>query len=286
MVIFALMLYGVLRYPASLSQGGLLSFLATASALLAYGGAALWARRQSSDSMQIALGQGVKIGILLGVAAVLNHTFEIFATLDSSLSTIFGVSMWGLMFLSFGVAGSATYHLVGSLQLAVISSIWGALISTVVILLYGYLIGLLFMPHIQQILQGAFAQSGMTDLQAFVIQNTLDSGSSHVLLAPFMAGIFGFAGAILGFVHRGIAMALGVFELLLVGAGLAAIRFASSLNRPDRPPYIMFGLLALGLTMACAHSILTAIRQRAGLRRVEPGDRRAAGPNFHGGRTG
>ncbi len=149
MVILALMLYGVWRYPASLSQGGLVSFLVTVGALLAYGGAALWARRQSSDRMQITLGNGVKIGLLLGVTAVLNHTFEIFGTLGSSVSAILGVSMWGLMFLSFGVAGSATYHLVGSLRLSIISSIWGALISTVIILLYGYLVALLFMPHMQ-----------------------------------------------------------------------------------------------------------------------------------------
>jgi len=80
--LLALMLYGVWRYPASLSQSGRLSFLATAAALLAYSVAGLWARRQSSPSFQIALEQGVKIGLLLAVAAILNHTLEIFANLD------------------------------------------------------------------------------------------------------------------------------------------------------------------------------------------------------------
>ena len=265
--VFALMLYGILRYPASMRQGGLVSFLATAGALLAYGGGALWTRRQSSGALSIALAQGAKVGTLLGAAAIVSHSLEIFASLDSPVSALLGVSMWGLMFLAFGGTASATYHQVGSLRLAVIASIWSALVSTIVTLLYGYTIGLLFMSHMQYILHGAYIQSGMSDSQAFVVQNSLNSGAAHVLLAPFMAVLFGFAGglarAILRSIPRGVAIALGIFELLLLGAGLAAIRFASSLNRGDRPLYIMFGLLALGVTMASAHPVLTAIRRQA-----------------------
>ncbi len=265
-VVFALMLWGILRHPASVSQGGLPSFLATTGALLAYGGVALWNRRPS-DAVRVALGQGARVGLLLGAIAVVNHSFEIFGSLDSSWSAVLGVSAWGLMFLSFGGTGSATYHRTGSLRLAVLSSVWCALVSAVLSLVYGYATGLLFMPHMQHILRGVFAQSGMTDPQAFVVRNTLDSGASHALLAPVVAAAFGLAGglarAMLGSVRRGVAMALGGFAILLAGAGLAAIRFASSLNRPDRPPYIMFGLFALGVTMACAHPVLTAIRRRA-----------------------
>ena len=265
-VVFALMLYGTLRYPASLSQGGLVSFLATAGALLAYGAAALSARRQSAGSLRIALGQGARFGILLGSVAVLSHVLEIFGNLGSPTSAILGVSMWGLMFLAFGVVASSTYNLFGSLRLSVFASVWCALVSTVATLLAGYLIGVLFMAHMQQILQGAYAQSGMADPRAYVIQNTLSSGAAHALLAPLVAVVFGLAGGltakILASVHRVVAIALGVFELILLGAGLAAIRFASSLNRPDRPAFIMFGLLALGVTMATAHAVLTAIHRQ------------------------
>jgi len=263
-VIFALLLYAILQYPASLSQGGQGSLLSTAGALLAYGAAALWARGHTSDLLQVALEQGARIGLLLGTFAVVNHVLEIFAALDSTVSTILGVSMWGLLFLAFGSVASATYQRSGSLGLAITASIWCALVSTVMTLIAGYTIAVLFMPHMQQIFQGTYAQSGMTDPQAFVIRNTLSSGASHVLLAPIIALVFGcaggIAGALLGSVQRRVAIALGVGELLLVTAGLAAIRFASSLNRPERPPFIMFGLLALGVTMACAYPILMAIR--------------------------
>ncbi len=53
-VLFALLFYAVLRYPASLSQGGQLSLLLIAGALLVYGAAALWLRHASSASLQLA----------------------------------------------------------------------------------------------------------------------------------------------------------------------------------------------------------------------------------------
>jgi hypothetical protein len=106
----------------------------------------------------------------------------------------------------------------------------------------------------------------MTDPQAFVIQNTLSSGAAHALLAPIIALVFGcaggIAGALLDSIQRRMAIALGIGELLLVTAGLGAIRFASALNRSERPPYITFGLLAFGITMACAHPVLMALRRR------------------------
>jgi hypothetical protein len=265
-VLFALLAYAALRYPASLSQGGQISVLLIAGALLVYGAAALWLRHAASASLQLALEHGARIGLLLGAFAVVNHVLEIFAALDSSLGAVLGVSMWALLFLAFGGVASAIYQRSGSLGLAIGASVWCAVVSTVMTLLAGYTIAVLFMPHMQPILQDAYAQSAMTDPQAFVIHNTLSSGASHALLTPLIALVFGcaggIAGALFGLVQRRVAVALGIGELLLVTAGLGAIRFASALNRSERPPFIMFGLLALGVTMACAHPILTAIRRQ------------------------
>jgi preprotein translocase subunit SecF len=61
-VLVALLLYVVLRYSASLSQGGLVSLATIVGALLAYAAAALWARGRTSDSLQGALEQGARIG--------------------------------------------------------------------------------------------------------------------------------------------------------------------------------------------------------------------------------
>ena len=170
-VLLTQMIYGVLRYPSDLSQSHLPSFLASVASLLAYAGAAHWARSQTSDSAKIALSQGTAIALL-------------------------------------------------------------------------------FMPHMQQVLASAYAQSAAIAPKAFVIQNTLSSGLMHVLLAPLVAAVFGFAGgcvcALLRSIRRSVAIVLCLLNILFVGTGLAAIRFASALNRPDRPPFVMGGLLVLG----------------------------------------
>jgi hypothetical protein len=265
-VVFALIFYSVLRHPASVSQGGLLFFIASVGALLAYGGAALWARRSLSDSIQVALGHGARMGLLLGAAAILNISLEYFGSLDTPWKAVLGVGMWALMFLLFGATGSATYYRTESLPHAVIASVWCALVSVVAAVLYGFSVNLFFMPHLQQILEGDFTQSGMADSQAFVIQNTLNAASSHLFVAPSMAMFFGFAGGfacmMISSIRRSIAIGLGMLEFVLVGSGLESIHFALSLNRSDRGPFILGGLLTLGLALACAHPVLTAIRRR------------------------
>lgn len=266
-VVFALMLYGVLRHPASVSGGGLPYFLVLVAGLPTYAGLALWARSRSTGVTRFALGRGAGIGLLLGAASVANISFENFASFQTPVRAALGISMWGLMFVAFGIAGSATYNQTGSFFHAICSSVWSALVSVVVTLVYGFSTSLLFMPHMQRILEGDFAQSGMTDSRAFVVQNTLNAASSHLLLVPCIAVLFGFAGGfgcmLLRPVRRSIAVSLGVFELLLVGLGLASIHFASSLNRADRGPFIMGGLLALGIALSCAHPVCAAMRRKA-----------------------
>ena len=138
--------------------------------------------------------------------------------------------------------------------------------STVLILFYGYLTAFLFMPYVQQQLQAAFAHSGFVDPQAFVIKNTFDSGAEHALIAPLVGAIFGLAGGwaawLLGSLRRKIALFLAIGELILASLALLSIQFASSLARSERPPYILFGLLALGMTLACAHPIFSALQKR------------------------
>jgi len=265
--LLCLLLFAVARYPASLSAGGWASFLATAVALLAYGAAAVWAGRQTSAERLTALRLGALAGLLLGAVAAANLALELFANLDATWAAVAGVSQWGLMFLAFGAAGSAAYLRLRSVLLALLAAGWAALISTTLTLLAGFANALLSMPHMQQVLRGEFAQSALTDPQAFVIQNTLTSGVMHVLLAPAIALAFGLAGAlaaaVLGSVRGGPARGLAALELLLGVGGVAALRYSSSLERAARPPYVMFGLLALGAAMACLHPILSALRRRA-----------------------
>jgi hypothetical protein len=264
-VILVLICYAVLSHPASVSHAGLLNFLASVGALLAYAGAALWVRHRSAGLVQIVLAEGARVGLGLGVIAIFDLVLEHFVASDSTVNVIRGVGMWGLMFLAFGAAGSAAYQKAGSLGLAVMSSVWAGLLSAVCMLIGGFVLAVMFMPQMVQILAPEYARSGMIDPQAFVVQHTLSASTLHLLLVPVVAAIFGLIGgcasSALRHTRRNLAVSVGIFELLIFAGGLASLRFASSLDRAARPPFVMTGLLALGITLACAHPVLTIIRR-------------------------
>jgi hypothetical protein len=266
-LVLALIGYGVLRHPASVSQNGLLSLFECVVVLLGFGIAALWARRQrpGAGAAQTALTYGAKLGLVLGIAEVLNMSLENFGQLSGSLGAVVGVSMWGLMFLLYGAASSATFRKVGSLPPAVLASVWSAVVGTVVTCLFGFASSLGFMAHMQQILNPEYTRSQMTDPQAFVVQYTMMNAATHLILSPFLAAGCGFtAGVVSAYlrpVRRTVALGLLLLETLQLLLGLAALRFAvTTLARPQRPPFVMGGLLALGVALSCAPPLLARLR--------------------------
>ncbi len=92
------------------------------------------------------------------------------------------------------------------------------------------------------------------------MRNLFDAASSHLLIAPAVAAIAGLFGAVMSSLLRSLSrksrVIFGCVGLMLLSAGIASIRFASSLDRAQRPPYILFGLLALGVSLASAAPLL------------------------------
>ena len=260
----ALLGYATLRFPASLAAGGLTKALVSVGALLAYAAASEWAKRSPSNAVQSALRSGARVGVVLGTAALIGHTLEVFAALQAPIPAILGVGMWALMFLLLGVASAETYRREASIRLGIMSSIWGAMISSVATVVFAFSVGLLFMSQMQRVLSGALAVSGMTDARAFVIRNMLDGASSHLLIAPAVAVLAGaasgLASSMLKSVRRRTAVALAMCALLVLGGGVGALRFASLLERSARPPFVMLGLLLLGAAMTSAGPVFAVIR--------------------------
>jgi hypothetical protein len=263
-VAFALLVYGAMRFPASVADAGSISAFVSGVALLTYAAVSQWGRRSSSNAVRIALGAGANVGLLLGAAAATNHLLKLCVPLRSPMPAILGGSMWGLMFLLFGVASAATYRQVESIGPGVVASVWSSLVSTVMTVIVAVSIGLLFLPHMRGVLAGAFVTSGMADPDAFVVRHMFDAASEHLLIAPAVALISGTASGlacwILQRVSRGTAVAFAVLGLLLVAAGASAIGFASSLERRSRPPFIRLGLSSLFVALVSAYPLILAIR--------------------------
>lgn len=262
-ITLALMAFGALRFPASIENGGLTSASGSCVALLAYAAISEWVRR-ASTILQTAVNDGAQFGLVIALVAVINHSLEEFANLQPPIPAILGVSMWGVMFLVFGGASSFTCRKTGSVGLGVLASVSSALVSTVWTIAFAFSVGLMFMRHMERFLAPAFAVSGMTDPSAFVIRNMFDSAFAQLVIAPITAVVVGMVSAVavamLRSARQQTAMALAFLNVVLLGAGIASLWLASSMERSARPPFIIFGLSALGVTLASAYPIIVAIR--------------------------
>ena len=262
----ALVLYGVIRFPLSLTNGGLVSLLSAVGGLAAYSAAALWSRRSSSADARTATRIGATIGTAIAIVAIVNHAVELWTTLPGSIGAVLGAGMWGLMFLGFGIACSITLARQLPFARGLLCSAWCAMVMAILLIVFALAVGFAFMPHMENVLSTPYAASGMTDTRAFVTQHLISSAASHLFIAPAIAVFVGAVSAaafqLLASLGRRVAMLLGCAALLLLIAGAASLRHATSLARSERPPFIDFGLASLAVALVSAHPLVLAFRQR------------------------
>ncbi len=230
----------------------------SACALSTYAAVSVWMRRSGSPAVQRALNGGRGAGLALAAAAVIGHTLEIFAALPPPWPAVLGVGMWGLMFLLLGAAAAATSARESSIALGVASSIRAVFISASTTVSFALAIGLLFMSTMERVFHASASD---------VVRNMLDGAMSHLLLAPVVAVAAGAASGIVYLlvksVSAGTAAALTVLAACVSLGGTGSLRFASTLQRSARPPYVMAGLLSLGIGLTSAAALFAVLRRRS-----------------------
>ena len=269
MIVGSLLLI-VVQYPESLRAPGSRDAVTVFGLLVVYAGIAAWVRRSPAGALCRALAKGARVGAVLVVVEVLNLALE-HSSASATLSAVRGVSSWAAIFLAFGAAGAlgasvsedGTPTAFGpSVGRATLSSIWCGLIAAVGAVLAGVMLPVFFMPRMIQIL--APAAAGAADLPVFVVRNTMSAAGEHLLVLPIVAAVFGTIGGsaalLMHQVPRRVALFIGALQCVLAVGGIAALRWASLLPRSARPLYVRCGLLALGLTLACALPMIRAIR--------------------------
>jgi hypothetical protein len=189
---------GLLVYPAAYFGGG--PEVGPSGALLAlgllivYAAAAVASSRTTSESITCAVGNGTRIGLVVGAVWLLSHTIEVFTDAGSAPSLL----SFGTVFLLFGVAGLLGVRRTGRVHAGVLTAVWAAMSSTVILVAYGVLVTYLFMSRLEAIDAPDFARSAMHDAAAFTVANTVFSASSHLLVAPAIAAVFGTIGSVAG----------------------------------------------------------------------------------------
>jgi hypothetical protein len=148
---------------------------------------------------------------VLGLFAALVFVAEIlseYVVLPDDNSRI-GLIEFGLVFLSFALAGGVVTYRTGNLRAGATSAIATALVSSLVwyitILTVFYCFFGTMRQHRVFLAEGNFddfARSGMHDFNAFMMEDFLGAGFFHLLLGPLIAWILGLIGGLVAMCFR------------------------------------------------------------------------------------
>lgn len=84
---------------------------------------------------------GWKLGLLLGGVQVINHSLDVFASLQPPLPAIRGVAMWAVVFLVCGAASSIAYGRTHTLRFGIIASILASVGGAAILVVYAIAVG-------------------------------------------------------------------------------------------------------------------------------------------------
>jgi hypothetical protein len=184
---------GVARYPALLLQSGARTFVAEPiSVLVAYALAVVCIARTHGAYWDGILRSAIRFGLLAGTFEIINIGMENgipFSVRGPALQIAFMLSV----FTSWGIAGFRTARSLGSIRAGLLAAVCSAGICMLIAVAAGFLIQFFLVPPRPEYVStwSEFKRSGWTDPHAFEVANTLDSGFTHLIIAPVVALVFG-----------------------------------------------------------------------------------------------
>ena len=182
---------GVSRYPALLSQPGARTFVAEPIGVLVVYAIAVVCIAKTHGTYWI-LRTAVIFGLLAGTFEIINIGIENgipFAVRGPALQI---VTMFSI-FTSWGIAGFRTARSLASIRAGLLAAVCSAGICMLIAVAAGFFIQFFLAPPRPEYVSrwSEFKRSGWTDPHAFGIANTLDSGFTHLIIAPVVALVLG-----------------------------------------------------------------------------------------------
>jgi hypothetical protein len=184
---------GVAPYPAFFSQHGAHTFvLKPVCALLAYAVAIVFIARRHGPYWDSILRAAMVFGGITGTIEVINVGIE-----NGIPFLVRGpVVPIGFMLTTFtvwGIAGFRTARSLKSPRAGLLAAVSSAGICMLIAVAAGFIVQFFLAPPEPAYIStwAEFQRSGWTDARAFGVANTLDSGFTHLVVAPIVALCFG-----------------------------------------------------------------------------------------------
>jgi hypothetical protein len=191
---------GIARYPALFIQHGAWIVVAElVGVLLVYGAAAAMLLRLHGPAWQTILDYGALFGCITGGLEVLSLAIETWLPAWAHRG-ILSVGFMVTLFVLWGIAGGWAARTTGSISSGVWTAVTSAAFCMLVAVAAGFVVEFfLAKPDVTAIQTWQeFKRSGWTDARAFGVANTLDSGCTHLFIAPVVASLFGLGGSFIG----------------------------------------------------------------------------------------
>lgn len=255
LLVLSLFVVSIWRHPESIEAGGRRFFILDVALLLLCAVITVCAALQRSERFAMALGVGASLGYALGLAHIAHHLAEFLFPSPSPLASFaLGAGHVLLALALFAVAGMAAWERARSVGLAVAAGIWAAILSVLILVAFAFALQLAFESQAEAPLQEPFRASGMKDAGAFLVRNSLEAASEMLVRFPVLACFMALAGALasawMSSRARSYALAAAWLAPLVFAAGALALWYANSLERALRPPFVLAGLLAAGISLA------------------------------------
>jgi hypothetical protein len=266
-VMAALLLIGVsvALYPGSIEGDGKRLLITDVAILLLYGIAGIWAWRQKHPKVTLAVSSGLWIALTAAAVLAANHILEVFVQ-NRPFAVVIAPVL--ILFALLGTAGSIAWERTRSFFLAVIAGVWCAASAMAVLLCFVLLFNLAFQHRAELWLHDAFVASGAKDEGAFLMKNVLEAASEGLVRLPILAAFLSFtAAAVSGWISRRTrttAVLVAVIVPVLCAIGVAALSYANMLERTARPPFVMFGVMLVGIALCSAYPAWSALHRPAG----------------------
>jgi hypothetical protein len=194
----ALIALNIALYPTYFGQPGALFYLLEPLAsLIVYAVIAFLTTRRISPQAVVAARVGLLFGLLTGCLWLVNLTLETFTNISGGAGILATAPFLLGGFLLWGVAGVVAAWRTSSTGSGLLAAVWSAMICALLTVAYGWTLPLVAQARLQQQLVNDpdFLRSRWTDLQAFVLANSFDSGFSHLLGALIISAALGAIGA-------------------------------------------------------------------------------------------
>ncbi len=193
----------VWSYPALMRFAGAKSILAEVVLLLAAYGVVMTLPNSRSAVLRRPR-YATALGLAGGGLQILHLLIERFVSLPKPWDGVTTLLFMLGTFFPWGYAGYMARRRGATLAGALASAIWCACVSMVLAVTAGTLVEYVLapIPLIEMRAWAEFGRSGWSDVRAFSIANTLDEASTHLLIGPVIAIVFGLAGSGLGGLRR------------------------------------------------------------------------------------